>query len=174
MALGCDIIQSKPTLRENHSNSKVQGHINGIISKLYRAYNGIMENETRIWMLKSLTKNNISTNDIHAFVKNQAGLRNFNKDLDQQTMKVAMRAKIRDIRMTLNHQYRAKPLCQGQLLRALDGKSYALRKKLKKISGEVKIRRNRLRNKYDKKISHLKHKQKVGTAPSINIKTPTD
>ena len=71
------------------------------------------------------------TNDIFNFVNKQAGLRLHNRSLDMKTVTSAMRAKIGDIRLHVRQQYMVKTRGERELLRALDGKSYSLRKKMK-------------------------------------------
>ena len=165
-------LYEKPTLK-SCASSKVQGQIDGLMSKLYKTHMDVMENETRIWLLKSLLKQNLSTNDVYAFAVTQAGLRTTKKSLDKSTMVSAMRAKVSDIKATVSDQYRTKVVVERELLRALDGRSYALRKRLKRISGDVKKQRIKLRNKFERKISHLKQKQRALTVEQRNNCKPT-
>ena len=76
----------------------------GELSGLEETLNGIMLNELRIWLLRSLMSKCLVTRDILYFAMNQADLRISNKKLDNVTMKHAMLSKIRDAKQTLKTQ----------------------------------------------------------------------
>ena len=159
----------------NHS-SKVKGHIDGSFSKLLDTSMLVMKDETRIWMLKKLLDKNISTNDVYAFASSQAGLRLYEKVLDKNTVVAAMHAKIRDLKASLRLNYKSRTAGIKELHELLDGKSYALRKKLRTISTAIKIERIKFKEKYKVKINHLEKKQKknqISQNTVSNLSTPT-
>ena len=80
----------------------------GELSGLEETLNGIMLNELRIWLLRSLMSKCLVTRDILYFAMNQADLRISNKKLDNVTMKHAMLSKIRDAKQTLKTQVKQK------------------------------------------------------------------
>ena len=69
--------------------------------KLLEIQKRIVDEEERIRLLKTLQRNGLSTRDIFAFTKKQAGLRVINKNIDASTAKVSMSAKIRDCHESL-------------------------------------------------------------------------
>ena len=124
--------------------------------ELQETYIKIMEIETRKILLETLINENLATRDIFFFIKKQAELRVVDKQLDEDTMKLAMRQKIKDLRKALKIQ-KAKALTLEQLLRDVLGNN---RRKYRRLKSEMKIKVFKMRrNKwlaYRRKIKHYR------------------
>ena len=97
-----------PTMNTPSVNSCGQRDIEGIVHKLNETYMEIMKNESRIWLIRSIADNGLSTRDIYSFAYKQARLRSYYKILDNQTVKSAMRAKLKDLRFGLVSTFKEK------------------------------------------------------------------
>ena len=100
--------EEKSTMNSHSEASNGQGHIEGIIFKLRELHRKVMKNETRIWLIRSLSSRNLSTRDIYSFVFKQAKLRSHYRLLDKQTVKSATYAKLKDLRLALQKTFRDK------------------------------------------------------------------
>ena len=59
--------------------------------------------ESRLWLMKDMLSKNLMTRDILFFVTKQADMRIVNKDIDPETVKAAMAAKLEDIKWDLQN-----------------------------------------------------------------------
>ena len=116
--------------------------------------------KAREWLLKRMLSENLMTRDILSFVKNQAHLRLENKDLDVNTIKISMKAKLVDVRHN-----KAKLLChlrrlKDKLLESLGGRMFKMRKTMKKLKEDpLKTWESKMKT-YRQKIEHYKRKQR--------------
>ena len=86
-----------------------------------------------ILLMKKLLKSGLCTRDVYSFVCSQADLCETLYKPDESTVKSAMRMKIRDLIQTLKNDHRQKRLKENKLLIELGGRSWKVRKKLKRI-----------------------------------------
>ena len=82
--------------------------IDGFERELSGALEDIMLGETRLWLLKTLLSLRLVTWDIYYFAVKQADLRDNMKTLDWPTMRAALKAKIRDVKLTLTKNRKRK------------------------------------------------------------------
>ena len=142
----------------SHEPDNVE-HIAGLEDLLLETHMVVMKNETRLWMLKSLLDRNLATNDIYSFVSGQAFLRDNDSTPDPDMTRIAMKAKIRDVKKSIRIHHRQRRLHEEDLFRGLSYKSRTFRRKIKKIRKTTNNERKLLKEKYEKKIEHLKGKQ---------------
>ena len=133
----------------------------GELSGLEETLNGIMLNELRIWLLRSLMSKCLVTRDILYFAMNQADLRISNKKLDNVTMKHAMLSKIRDAKQTLKTQVKQKEVYLNTIKQKLGGEGFRLKHWLAKIKKPISRDRQKKMRKYEQKIRHYQQIQKV-------------
>ena len=130
-------------------------------NELYEATMRTMKSELRLWLLRSLLKSNLATNDIYNFAKKQGLLRTYNKTPNWETMKIAMETKIWDLKMVLRERYNIRATKRKELLEKLDFKSHRLLKKTRKIKKAVNMERQILQKRYLNKIRHYQRKRQV-------------
>ena len=75
--------EAGPTMNSPSDKSCGQRDIVGIIHKLKETYMDIVKNESRIWLIRSIADNGLSTRDIYSFVYKQAKLRSQYRVLDK-------------------------------------------------------------------------------------------
>ena len=93
-----------------------------------------------------------------AFITNQAELRSTRKNVDMVTCKSAMNEKIRDSRETLKIRQHAKSQAVKNYLTNIGGRRFKLRKTIKAIRNIQSKSRLVRKQKYEKKIEHLRSK----------------
>ena len=151
-----EIIEPDPL---DHMVPSGEKNFDELKQELQETYIKIMEIETRKILLETLINENLATRDIFFFIKKQAELRVVDKQLDEDTMKLAMRQKIKDLRKALKIQ-KAKALTLEQLLRDVLGNN---RRKYRRQKSEMKIKVSKMRrNKwlaYRRKIKHYRNIQ---------------
>ena len=137
------IIISEPAMKMDliRESSNVPGSILGLESELERTYRSLMKDELRIWLLRTLSSNNICTREIYYFVVNQARLRTTNNRIDAATVHSAMSAKIKDLRRSASNLHRLKRTLEKELLAELDYKFFKQLHRLAKIRKKDKKRK---------------------------------
>ena len=117
-------------------------HIEGeIISELTEAHRTIILNESRLKLMEDLLEKGLCTREIYSFACSQADICVTTSDLDRPTINSAMKTKIRDIRQTLKDDHRRRRLREKDLLSQLGGRSWKLRRIIKKIKNSPEERR---------------------------------
>ena len=76
--------------------------------ELKKTLHRLMMEDTRIWLVKTLMKQKLATWDVYNFAANQASLRTTVKTVDWRTINAALRAKLKDIKLTLEREKRKK------------------------------------------------------------------
>ena len=154
----------------------VRADIMSDLSELEEYLHQIMQNESRIWLLRALIRENLSTRDVFSFAKKQAEMRVTIKDLDPATIRQAMMAKVRDLRATLRTQLNSKMKTEDRIRQTLKEEKYKLKYWLRKIRKPINEERNKIFKKYSKKIDHYiviqrgkecKQKRQKGIKPVI-------
>ena len=154
----------------------VRADIMSDLSELEEYLHQIMQNESRIWLLRALIRENLSTRDVFSFAKKQAEMRVTIKDLDPATIRQAMMAKVRDLRATLRTQLNSKMKTEDRIRQTLKEEKYKLKYWLRKIRKPINEERNKIFKKYSKKIDHYiviqrgkecKQKRQEGIRPTI-------
>ena len=150
------------------------GQIEELSKSLLGTHMELMKYESRRWLLKSMLGRGIVTNDIYAFVTQQSNLMDNALSPDETTMKAAMRAKLKDINITLRKAYRCKKKKEDQLLHLLEGHTNRFKRKLKRIKKEVNKQKENIMTNYEKKINHLVGKQikKIQPEPVMPTVSP--
>ena len=146
-------------MRSHSEHSNGRREIVGLIDKLRVTHKKVVSDEMRIWLIRQLTDRGLTTRDIYSFVYKQAKLRSFYRILDKQTMKSAIHAKLKDLRFTMKSKCKTKKHQEKCLLKLLGGRSYSLRRVIKKIKADTRKERDLLKTKYVKKIAHYESKQ---------------
>ena len=78
------------------------GKVKSVTGRLVDTWTKLTNTESNIYLFSELIRLGISTNDVHAFLKNQAKLRRINTNLDPPMSKSAMKAKLSDAVSFLN------------------------------------------------------------------------
>ena len=131
-------------------------NINELGRELRETYRKIAINETRKILLESLVKEELATRDVYSFLKNQAQLRIFNKCLDKNISRLAMKAKISDIRTSLRGLDSKRKSIERCLRERLERKRHKVRRFIKPLREEaLKVKKIQIA-KYMKKINHYK------------------
>ena len=128
-------------------------------SELEETHRKLMLNESRTWLLRSLLDRNRCTRDIYSFASNQAANRIEYNSLDPQTIKAAMRSKMKDMKLAIKQNRIVKRKQEQQLLYKLNNRSLTLRKKLRKIRSKMREERSIVKEKFQKKITHYMRTQ---------------
>ena len=147
-------VETRSSPREQHGNSDFEGQI---YKKLLKVHIDIMEDRLRLWLLRSLNKRDLATQDIFSFVKKQGLLRVFDKKPDHMTIKAAMKAKKRDLQQSLAKGINEKKRLWRQLNSL--GQERNVIEIRKKIGQDVYRRKEKIKKKYSEKIEHYKQKQ---------------
>ena len=141
----------------NHENDSE--HFSELKNSILETYMDIMKDESREQLFKSLMKRGLVTNDIYAFVSQQAMNMDCQSGVDNKTMMAAMNAKLKDVRRSKRKKYRIKKKKEDELLETIDNKRSTFKKIIQKIRKEVGKEKDRIANVHEKKMNHLEHKQ---------------
>ena len=139
-------------MRQKYSDDEL---IPGNKGKLREKYLHVANAEARLWLFKQMLDRDIATRDIQSFVEKQAGLRREFKQVDMNTLRVAMRAKYKDTGRHLKTLQMEIEDVRKQLLLDLDNKRYRLRKTTKDLRMDSTRMKENLIRKYKKKMDHL-------------------
>ena len=130
-------------LLDKATNKSSCGKANTVVSKLVINWRQLNSAECNVSFFHNLLSKNISTRDIHSFVKKQAGLKKIHKNLDKPLTRRAMRSKLNDACAFINRQKRIVFNLKKELLTAVGMKRYLHRRMLKqirtKLSQEKKV-----------------------------------
>ena len=132
----------------------------GTTSEIRKILFSISMAKAREWLLKQLLSKNLMTRDILSFAMKQSNLRLENKDLDRNTVKVAMRAKLVDVRLNLTRLLLALRQLKETLLDSLGGRTFKLRKIMTKLKTDPLRVWEKKMNQFKSKIEHYERKQK--------------
>ena len=124
-------------------------------SRLKEKYIHIATAEARIWLFKQMLDRGIATRDVQAFIEKQAGLQLESKQVNMNTQKVAMRAKLEDSTRHLKTLHEEVGIIRSELLEDLNNKRHRLTKISKSLKQEANNRKDTLMKKFKKKIEHL-------------------
>ena len=129
-------------------------------TELKKTLHKMMMENTRLWLVRKLLKKKLATWDIYNFAIKQADLRTTIKSVDWQTVNSALRAKLKDIRHTLNEERRKKSRIERELKILLVSQGL----KLKQIMLPWRIlfrkeKKDRLEH-FKNKIENLEKKQR--------------
>ena len=117
------------------------GKVKAVTSKLVLNWQLLMQTECNVQFFASLLKRNISTHDVHSFVKKQANLRKIYKGLDKPLNKAALRSKLNDACAFVNRQKRVVTRLKQDLLKATEFKKFKHRRILKQIKTKIETER---------------------------------
>ena len=115
------------------SSSNGEDNHSGTKSEIQQTLFSYAVTRAREWLLKQMLKKGLATRDVISFVRKQASLRLENKTLDGQTVRVAMRAKLVDIKLNKSKLLMKLGSLKKILLAELDGKAFKLRKILDRL-----------------------------------------
>ena len=125
--------------------------------ELLEAHRKISLNELRLGLMSDLLENGLCTRDIYSFACTQADLCSTITNPDKSTINSAMRTKMRDIRHVLKDEHRKRRQLERELLIQMNGRSWKVRKKIKRIRENVKNEHTALVKKYRNKINHYRN-----------------
>ena len=148
--------------------------IDGFERELSGALEDIMLGETRLWLLKTILSLRLVTWDIYYFAVKQADLRDNMKTLDWPTMRAALKAKIRDVKLTLTKNRKRKSHIERKIsMTSLErGDGSRLRETMKRLLEPIRKKRRMRLNKFETKIEHYRKKQHLNEdSDSMNTKT---
>ena len=144
-------------MRRKYSDGK--DNYSGIQSEIRKTLFSYAMAKARNWLLKQMLDRNIVTRDILSFVRKQAGMRSEIKTIDSSTVKVAMKAKLIDIRLNMTRLLTKLKSQKLTLLEQLGGKTF----KLRKILAREKVNPKKLEEKkietFRTKLNHYEKKQ---------------
>ena len=157
-------------MRKNNSDDVI---FPGTRERLKEKINRITNTEARIWLFKRMLERGIATRDVQSFIENQAELRKEFKIVDESTLKVSMKAKLKDASLSLKTLRKKAQEIRKLLLLECDNKRHKLRRITKTLKNDSSKLKDNLINKYQKKIEHLARKQNYGKLqwPKPLIKT---
>ena len=102
-------------------------------NRLLKASMKTIRDEARLWLLRNLLSKNLATPDIYDFIKNQAGLRYTHKGPELDTMRCAMRMKVKDVKTSLALGYTTRKKMMKDYIKDLNCGKYSTRKRIRKI-----------------------------------------
>ena len=134
---------SEPVMSVKNS---VDVSIPGIKERLKIKYINIANSEARMWLFKQMLDRGLTTRDIQSFTENQASLRREFKLVDKPTQTAAMRAKLKDITLSLKTLKTEADLIKTELLEGYNNETFRVRKTIKPLRIEAnKIKENLLK-----------------------------
>ena len=134
------------------TTSVVEGKLNNVIIKLEEA-------EARLVLFIKRKKRGMCTKDIFQAAKCQLSSRRVFTSLDKKAIKRDMNTKIRDAQAHIVQLKEEKIRLRQQMLTALGGKKYLLRKLTKKLNTDARAYRLSLDKAYIDKIEHYEKEQ---------------
>ena len=156
-------------MRKKHSNGD---EFPGPRGKLKEISFRLIKAESRLWLFKQMLKLNIATRDVYAFVKTQADLRREFREVDVATLRVAMKAKIKDTELNLNNLHKEASMIKREILAETGYKQFKLLRVVKSIKKEPLRLKEDILKAYRTKILHLKQVQSADLQKRI-IQTVT-
>ena len=148
-------------LLDNATNPNSCGKANKVVSRLVHSWRLLNRAECNVSFFSKMLCKNISTRDIHSFVKKQASLRKVQKELDKPLSRRALRSKLNDAGAYIVRQKRTVQNLKKELLAAVGNKRYLHRRILKQIREKLTI---------EKKVQLNKDSLKIKRYESIQAK----
>ena len=124
----------------------------GTISEIQKILFSYSVTKAREWLVKQMISKNLATRDVISFVRKQANLRLEIKTLDQPTVKAAMKAKLLDIKLNKTRLLSRLGALKKILLDKMRGKTFRLRKCMKRIKKDPKLLEERKIKAFKRKI----------------------
>ena len=130
-------------MSRKHSNDD---EFPGLRGKLKEISFRIVKAESRLWLFKRMLKLNIATRDVYSFVKTQADLRREFREVDVATLRVAMKAKIKDTELNLNNLHKEANVIKKEILAETGYKQFKLLRIVKFVKKEpLKLKEDTLK-----------------------------
>ena len=123
--------------------------------RLKEKYFHIAKAEARLWLFRKMLDRGLATRDIQAFVSNQAELRREFRQIDMDTIKVAMKAKHKDTAQHIKTLKLETGELRTKILEGLGDRKYKLKKICKRMKNESYKLKEEIITKYKTKIEHL-------------------
>ena len=135
-------------MRQRNSDDEI---FPGTRGRLKEKYIKIANTEARIWLFKKMLDRGLATRDVQAFVENQAELRKEFRLVDASTLKVSMKAKMKDALLNLKTLRKDAEEIRKTLLLECDNKRHKLRRVTKNIKKDLDKLKSNLIKKYQRK-----------------------
>ena len=123
--------------------------------KLKEKYFHIAKDEARLWLFRKMLEKGLATRDIQAFVSNQAELRREFRQIDMDTIKVAMKAKHKDTAQHIKTLKVETGELRTKILEGFGDRKYKLKKMCKQMKSMYYKLKENIIAKYKTKIEHL-------------------
>ena len=128
-----------------------------------------MMEDTKAWLVRSLLRAKLSTWDIYKFASHQADLRTTIRSVDWQTIKSALKAKLKDIMATLSQLRKEGSRLENMIKFEHNELHSTLKQQMSPIKKKIRKERDDRIKKFSEKIEHLRKKQSVFLAPQTPI-----
>ena len=155
-----DIIPLVMTHKFSKRTTPAVGKNKNVERQLYNTTRRLVDTEINIGMFSKMIKKGISTNDVYYFVKKQSELRKSSNSIDYKLMKANMKQKLND---SCSYAKRLRQKKKGLVNKIFtmheECKSKAI-KVMEENRRRCNTRREKMKEKSERKITHLEKKQK--------------
>ena len=147
------------------------------MNELQKELDKLNDKETRAWLLKTMKKRGVYTNDIMSFIKQQGKNRCFLVDFDRKTADSAMHRKIKDAKASMLQQKNILLSIKRRILEENSNRRFILKKMIKQAKNNIQNKQKKREKRYNKKIDRYLEQQALTVKPKNEGKnkafTPT-